>query len=97
MKKFNNYIEIQNYLKSINRRWKFSDIKKILDANPEVLNQFKNDTYTLDDILFAIKRFIALEHHYCPVCGNEIHVYERQRYPKTCSVSCGNKYSLKLS
>ena len=96
MEKFNSYIDIQNYIKQSKRRWKFSDIKKILNDNSNILEQFKNDTYTLDDILFAIKRFITLEHHYCPVCGNEIHVYNISRYPKTCSVSCGNKYSQEL-
>lgn len=65
-------------------------------SNLECLNSLLNQNFTIDDIIFAIKKHIDLKHHYCPVCGNEIHVYRRQRYPKTCSVSCGLKNSQEL-
>lgn len=96
MDSFNSYIEIQKYFKNLGKRYKFSDIQLILDANQHIVQQLESEHYTIDDILFAIKRQIPLEHHYCPVCGKEIHVYGKLRYPKTCSVSCGNKHSQKL-
>ena len=82
----NNYSQHEQTFNLIVRELqKFDGYKNLVDQK-----------FTDDDIAFAIKRHIALEHHYCPICGNEIHVYGRQRYPKTCSVSCGVQNSQEL-
>lgn len=97
MKIFRNYKEVQAYIKSSGKkRFTFDQIRAMIKDSSDMIQQYLDDKFVLDDVLFAIKRNIELVHHYCPVCGNEIHVYCLQHYPATCSVSCGVQNSQEL-
>lgn len=89
MEKYSTYEEVQQYISMSKKKYTYNMLRKLLAENQHLVEKYQKDGFLIDDLLFAIKQNIPLQHHYCPVCGNEIHVYSLQRYPNTCSVSCG--------
>lgn len=93
---FKNLDELSHYLDRLPAKQRtFTNIFRLM-KELESLDKLLANGYNMDDIAFALKRRTRLEHHLCPACGKEIHVYKLQRYPKSCSVSCGNKCSKEL-
>lgn len=91
---------IEQFCKYLDANYSYhkQTIKLIQSELPKLgcFEELLKQEFTENDIIFAIRRRIKLEHHYCPVCGREIHVYKFNRYPNTCSVRCGNLNSLEL-
>ena len=94
---FNTLIQISEFIEQKYPRNRQSYKIILLELEKlTILSNLLKTGFNKDDIAFAIKRKIPLQHHYCPQCGNEIHVYKLNRYPKCCSVSCSVKYSQEL-
>lgn len=93
---FKDLYELSHHLDNLpSKQRTFKSIFKLMNSL-SLLDKLLAEGYNMDDIAFAMKRRTRLEHHLCPVCGREIHVYKLQRYPKTCSISCGNRGSQEM-
>lgn len=72
---FKSLDELSRYLDKLPAKQRTFTTIFMLMRELESLDELLADGYNMDDIAFALKRRIRLEHHMCPVCGKEIHVY----------------------